>query len=632
MELKHIDIANLSVSSANMRGVTKKPDLTNILPSIRARGILVPLIVRPGAEDGSYEIVAGKRRYHAGLAVAEEQDGIDPLPCAVMEAGDDAAALEASLIENIARLDPDEVNRCEAFTRLVREGRSIEAVGLTFGLTSLQVKRTLAIGNLLPRIRNLYRAEKIEAVTMRHLTLASKAQQREWLALVDCPEKHAPTGPQLKAWLFGGSAIAAKVAMFDLADYTGDVISDLFGEDRYFASADDFWTAQMVAVDDRADAYREAGWSEVVIMDRGSYFNSWEHDHCPKKKGGKVFVSVSHRGEVAFHEGYITMKEARQRAKGEPGADTPKPVRPEVSAALGNYIDLHRHAAVRASVLSEPGVALRLMVAHAIVGSPLWRVDVERQRAASDAIAESVEVSASEAAFDAKRREVLATLGFDPETPTVVGGYDGDHGVAGLFVRLLALSDDAVMSILPIVMGETLAVGSAAQSSALIRLGAWAPNFWGCIGGIFMRILGASVLRKFCAALLVFLDATIMVPSASAQVANEPTPYRNVDEFGVDVSTGTFNFSMVDVAGNPGSTGLSYARTWTRAGWKDNYSGSLYQDGSFISITRGGVSESFTLSGSTWVSAKGNGATLVRTFVGGFPVYTYTSSDGTVTV
>ena len=46
MELKHIDIASLSVSPANMRGVKKAPDLTNILPSVRARGILVPLIVR----------------------------------------------------------------------------------------------------------------------------------------------------------------------------------------------------------------------------------------------------------------------------------------------------------------------------------------------------------------------------------------------------------------------------------------------------------------------------------------------------------------------------------------------------------------------------------------------------------
>lgn len=459
MELKHIELSQLVVSPANMRGVAKKPDLTNILPSVRARGILVPLIVRPNGAEDAYEIIAGKRRYHAALTVAEECGGIDPLPCAIMEAGDDAAALEASLIENIARLDPDEVSRCESFTRLVREGRSVEDIGLTFGLTGLQVKRTLAIGNLLPRIRNMYRADKIDAVTMRHLTLASKAQQREWLALVDCPEKHAPTGSQLKAWLFGGSAIAAKVAMFDVADYEGAVISDLFGEDSYFADADIFWTAQMAEVEKQAAFYRETGWSDVVVMERGAYFNTWEHERCPKKKGGKIFATVSHRGEVAFHEGYITIKEVRQRTKGE--ANAPKPVRPEVSAALGNYIDLHRHAAVRASLLSEPGIALRMMVAHAIVGSHLWRVDVEKLRAASDAIAESVEVSASEAAFDTARRAVLDLLGFDPESPTVVGEYDGDHGVAGLYARLAALSDDAVMSILPVVMGETLAVGSA---------------------------------------------------------------------------------------------------------------------------------------------------------------------------
>jgi len=461
MEFMHIELSRLVVSPVNMRGIAKKPDLTNILPSVRARGILVPLIVRPGAEDGNYEVVAGKRRYYCALTIAEEQDGIDPLPCAVMKAGDDAAALEASLIENIARLDPDEVNRCESFTRLVREGRSIEDIGLTFGLTSLQVKRTLAIGNLLPRIRNMYRAEKIDAVTMRHLTLATKTQQREWLALVDCPEKHAPTGSQLKAWLFGGSAIAAKVAMFDLASYTGEIVSDLFGEDSYFADADAFWTAQMAEVEKQADFYRGAGWTDVVVMERGAYFNGWDYERCPKKKGGKVFVTISHRGEVAFHEGYITTKEARQRAKGAAGADTPKPMRPEASAALGNYIDLHRHAAVRASLLSDTGVALRMMVAHAIVGSPLWRIDVEKQRAASDAIAESVEVSASEAAFDKARREALALLGFDPDAPTVIGGYDSEHGVAGLFTRLAALSDEAVMSTLPVVMGETLAVGSA---------------------------------------------------------------------------------------------------------------------------------------------------------------------------
>ena len=85
MELKHIDLANLSVSTANMRGVKKVPDLTNILPSVRARGVLVPLIVRQNGSPDSYEIVAGKRRYHAALAVAEEGGGSDARSRAVWQ-------------------------------------------------------------------------------------------------------------------------------------------------------------------------------------------------------------------------------------------------------------------------------------------------------------------------------------------------------------------------------------------------------------------------------------------------------------------------------------------------------------------------------------------------------------------
>src|SRR5690606_15538586 len=275
---------------------------------------LVPLIVRAqscpehveGGATDTYEIVAGRRRYHAALAVAEEGGGIEELPCAVIEPGDDAAALEVSLIENIARLDPDEVTRWETFTRLVREGRSAEDIALTFGLTELQVKRTLALGSLLPRIRNLYRAEKIDAVTVRHLTLASKARQREWLALLDSEDAYAPVGQQLKAWLFGGASISTSAALFDLASFDGVIVADLFGEESYFADAGQFWAAQNAAIENRADAYREAGWGEVVILAPGQYFHTWEHERRAKAKGGKVYIAIGHRGEVAFHEGYVT--------------------------------------------------------------------------------------------------------------------------------------------------------------------------------------------------------------------------------------------------------------------------------------------------------------------------------------
>src|SRR3546814_5135669 len=140
----------------------------------------------------------------------------------------------------------DLVTRWETFTRLVREGRDVADISATFGIPELGVKRILALGNLMPRIRILYRDGEIDATTVRHLTMASKSQQRAWLALHDDPDAYVPTGHQLKAWLFGGQSIPVKHALFDTEGAPG-IVADLFGEDRYFSDADAFWTAQNAA-------------------------------------------------------------------------------------------------------------------------------------------------------------------------------------------------------------------------------------------------------------------------------------------------------------------------------------------------------------------------------------------------
>ena len=89
----------------------------------------------------------------------------------------------------------------DLFARLVKEGRDIAEISTTFGLPELGVTRILAPGNLMPRIRTLYRDGEIDAVTVRHLTMASKRQQRAWLALYDEADAWVPSGHQLKAWL-----------------------------------------------------------------------------------------------------------------------------------------------------------------------------------------------------------------------------------------------------------------------------------------------------------------------------------------------------------------------------------------------------------------------------------------------
>lgn len=504
MKLDFIPLDKLFVDKTNMRYARKAPDVSDILPTVRKRGVIQTLLVRPANDNGLFGIVAGCRRFHAALQVAEERRAggdIDPdaqlLPCGILEDGDDAAAIEASMIENLARLDPDEVTQWETFTRLVREGRTIDDIAVTFGLPELTVRRVLALGNLLPRIRAMYAREEIDRVTVRHLTLASKSQQRAWLALADDPDSYLPTGHQLKAWLFGGQSIAVRHALFDVAASGLAIVADLFGEESWFADADAFWAQQNAAVDARRAAYLEAGWADAVIVPPPEHFQSWEYEKAPKRKGGRVYIEVRGHGEVIFHEGYLSRREARRIASGDDATVQPKPSRPEVSGPMQVYIDLHRHAAARAALLGAPGVALRLMVAHAIAGSHLWSVKPEPQTARSDETRESIETSRGETVFDERRRAVLALLGFSPDEPTVaegrVEGVDGDP-LAALFWRLLDLPDAAVMDVIVVVMGESLAAGSAAVEALGCHIGLDMADWWQADAAFFALVRDREVL------------------------------------------------------------------------------------------------------------------------------------------
>ena len=189
------------------------------------------------------------------------------------------------------------------------------------------------------------------------------------------------------------------MALFDLEAYQGRIVKDLFEKDGYFGDLREFVDAQRAAIEERKAAYIADGWSDVVVLPDGQYFHRYEFAATPKRKGGRVYVTIAHNGEVAFHEGYLTEREAKRIVKGEaPDAQT-KQARPEITAAMTSYVDLHRHAAVRSALAAKTGVALRVMVAHAICGSPLWRVDVQSQRSRNDTITESVEASVAEARF-----------------------------------------------------------------------------------------------------------------------------------------------------------------------------------------------------------------------------------------
>jgi ParB family chromosome partitioning protein len=89
-----------------------------------------------------------------------------------------------------------------------------------------------------------------------------------------------------------------------------------------------------------------------------------------------------------------------------------------------------------------------------------------------------VETCLGETRFDERRRAVLALLDFPPDAPTITGGNGDEHGVVGIFRRLLALDDAAVLDVIAIVMSETLASGSAAVEAVGFHIGVDMAGWW----------------------------------------------------------------------------------------------------------------------------------------------------------
>lgn len=244
---------------------------------------------------------------------------------------------------------------------------------------------------------------------------------------------------------------------------------------------DAFWTAQNEAIAAKRDALLDAGWVGVEVMEAGKSFYGYEYEKTPKAKGGRVFIQVSARGEVAVHEGYLTAKEARKaRAKSssEDGEAVVKTERAETTHTLQTYIDLHRHAAVRAVLADHPGVALRLLIAHAIAGSSLWSVEADPQSSRDAAVSDSVASGTAEAMFVAKRKAALALLDAPDAAAHLVGGCGSRRDPAPVFARMMRLTDAEVLAVAAVAMGETLEAGSAVVEAMGVYLKVDMAKFW----------------------------------------------------------------------------------------------------------------------------------------------------------
>jgi ParB family transcriptional regulator, chromosome partitioning protein len=139
--------------------------LDELTQSIRARGILQPLLVRQHpTESGRYQIIAGERRWRAAGAA-----GLHEVPTLVREMADtDIAAV--ALVENLQRQDLNAIDEAEGYERLINQfGLTQEAVGNAIGKSRSHVSNTLRLLNLPMAVREALRNGTISAGHARAL-------------------------------------------------------------------------------------------------------------------------------------------------------------------------------------------------------------------------------------------------------------------------------------------------------------------------------------------------------------------------------------------------------------------------------------------------------------------------------
>lgn len=131
----------------------KEEGLEELAESIRAQGVIQPIVVTPGA-SGGYTIIAGERRWRAA-----RRAGLEEVPVVVREIRDDRQLLEMALVENLQRSDLNPVEEAEAYQSL-REafGLSQEEIGRQVGKgrpTIANALRLLALpGEILDMLRD----------------------------------------------------------------------------------------------------------------------------------------------------------------------------------------------------------------------------------------------------------------------------------------------------------------------------------------------------------------------------------------------------------------------------------------------------------------------------------------------
>ena len=171
--LTQLDALQLKPGKYQPRTRMDEASLAELADSIKARGVIQPIIVRP-VEQGKYEILAGERRWRAARLA-----GLDRVPVVIREVTDEAA-LGIGLIENIQREDLNPIEEANGLARLIREFQlTHDEVARAIGRSRAAVTNLLRLLELAPAVQEMVQDGRIDMGHARALLSLSRQRQVE---------------------------------------------------------------------------------------------------------------------------------------------------------------------------------------------------------------------------------------------------------------------------------------------------------------------------------------------------------------------------------------------------------------------------------------------------------------------
>jgi ParB family transcriptional regulator, chromosome partitioning protein len=154
-----LSISDLIPNKYQPRKIFDEDNLNDLTNSIKARGILQPIIVRKSTDDKSkFEIIAGERRW-----LAAQKAGLHTVPVVITEA-DDLKSLEFAIVENVQRHDLNPLEEAQGYKRLIDEfNYDQEKVSNFIGKSRSHITNSLRLLTLPLEVIKLIETQKLTA-------------------------------------------------------------------------------------------------------------------------------------------------------------------------------------------------------------------------------------------------------------------------------------------------------------------------------------------------------------------------------------------------------------------------------------------------------------------------------------